>query len=91
MHSELLLCLAAGRSIDAALKHLGLKDTTTGAPLTSFDSATVVTEAAALLLESPSTSINGGENVGSGGGENAAEGPVPTAWSWEALEASSWE
>jgi hypothetical protein len=77
VHSELLLCLAAGRSIDGALKTLGLKATSTRVVLASFESAAVVEAAAALLLAS---------------GEVAeADAPPPAAWSWEALEASAWE
>lgn len=77
VHSELLLCLAAGRSIDGALKTLGLKAASTRVALASFESAAVVAEAAALLLVS---------------GEAAeAEALPPVSWSWEALEASAWE
>lgn len=78
VHSELLLCLAAGRSIDGALKSLGLNANSTRVVLASFESAAVVEAAAALFTSD-------------GNEEGSAKSPPPTAVSWETFETSAWE
>jgi len=50
VHSELLLCLSTGRSIDSALASMGLKEETTGVIICSFGGEAPVREAVQLLL-----------------------------------------
>jgi len=78
VHSELLLCLAAGRSIDGALKSLGLNANSTRVVLASFESAAVVEAAAALL-------VSDDKEAGS------AKSVAPASVSWETFESSAWE
>ena len=83
VHSELLLCLAAGRSIDAALGKLGIQEGTTTALLCSFEGATPVAAAADLLLSDPPHSPD--NSLGD------SPGALPVAMTWAEVEASARE